>query len=183
MHGVVFLELRRNSRITSGNSGFLLCWPREVHLRFGLRGKAGECSRVTAGQKRPQLALCSGPNEAAGVWETGTHTHVCACVPVPWRWPRVAAPRRCPSPSVRPPQSARRLPLPPKSLQSMGSDSVRPHRQKPTRLPCPWDSPGKNTGVGCHVLLQGIFPTQGSNPGLSHCRQYHSKVKTKIMHI
>ena len=33
------------------------------------------------------------------------------------------------------------------------------------------DSPGKNTGVGCHALLQGIFPTQGSNPGLPHCRQ------------
>ena len=33
------------------------------------------------------------------------------------------------------------------------SDSVRPHRQQPTRLPCPWDSPGKNTGVGCHFLL------------------------------
>ena len=33
------------------------------------------------------------------------------------------------------------------------------------------DSPGKNTGEGCHVLLQGIFPTQGSNPGLPHCRQ------------
>ena len=34
------------------------------------------------------------------------------------------------------------------------SDSVRPHRRQPTRLPCPWDSPGKNTGVGCHSLLQ-----------------------------
>ena len=33
-----------------------------------------------------------------------------------------------------------------------------------------WDSPGQNTGVGCHFLLQGIFPTQGSNPGLPHCR-------------
>ena len=32
------------------------------------------------------------------------------------------------------------------------------------------DSPGKNTRVGCHALLQGIFPTQGSNPGLLHCR-------------
>ena len=32
------------------------------------------------------------------------------------------------------------------------------------------DSPGKNTGVGCHALLQGIFPTQASNPGLPHCR-------------
>ena len=37
------------------------------------------------------------------------------------------------------------------------------------------DSPGKNTGVGCHAFLQGIFPTQGLNPGLPHCRQilYH----------
>ena len=37
------------------------------------------------------------------------------------------------------------------------------------------DSPGKNTGVSCHVLLQGIFPTQGSIPGLLHCTQilYH----------
>ena len=34
------------------------------------------------------------------------------------------------------------------------SDSVRPHRRQPTRLPCPWDSPGKITGVGCHFLLQ-----------------------------
>ena len=34
------------------------------------------------------------------------------------------------------------------------SNSVRPHRRQPTRLLCPWDSPGKNTGVGCHFLLQ-----------------------------
>src|SRR5574337_311478 len=37
---------------------------------------------------------------------------------------------------------------------SVVSDSVRPHRQQPIRLPRPWDSPGKNTGVGCHFLLQ-----------------------------
>ena len=37
---------------------------------------------------------------------------------------------------------------------SVMSDSVWPHRQQPTRLPRPWDSPGKNTGVGCHFLLQ-----------------------------
>ena len=36
------------------------------------------------------------------------------------------------------------------------SDSVRPHRQQPTRLSHPWDSPGKNTGVGCHFLLQCV---------------------------
>ena len=40
----------------------------------------------------------------------------------------------------------------------------------PSRLLCPWDSPGKNTGVGCHALLQGIFPTQRMNPSLLHCR-------------
>ena len=39
-------------------------------------------------------------------------------------------------------------------VASVVSDSVRPHRRKPTRLPRPWDSPGKNTGVGCHFLLQ-----------------------------
>ena len=37
---------------------------------------------------------------------------------------------------------------------SVVSDSVRPHRRQPTRLPRPWDSPRKNTGVGCHFLLQ-----------------------------
>ena len=43
------------------------------------------------------------------------------------------------------------------------------------RLLCPWNSPGKNTGNGCHFLLQWIFLTQGLNPGLLHCRQtlYH----------
>ena len=35
----------------------------------------------------------------------------------------------------------------------------------------PWDFLGKSTGVGCHFLLQGIFPTEGLNPGLLHCRQ------------
>ena len=39
-------------------------------------------------------------------------------------------------------------------ITSVVSDYVRPHRPKPTRLPCPWDSSGKNTGVGCHFLLQ-----------------------------
>ena len=39
-------------------------------------------------------------------------------------------------------------------VASVVSHSVRPHRRQPTRIPCPWDSPGKNTGVGCHLLLQ-----------------------------
>ena len=41
-----------------------------------------------------------------------------------------------------------------------------PHGLQPTRLPCPWYSPVVNSGVGCQFLLQGMFPTQGSNPGL-----------------
>ena len=55
--------------------------------------------------------------------------------------------------------------------RSVVSDSLWPHGLQPTRLLCPWDFPGKGTGVGCHFLLQGIFPTQESNPGLLHCRQ------------
>ena len=41
--------------------------------------------------------------------------------------------------------------------------TLQPTGLQPASLLCPWDSPGKNTGVGCHVLLQGIFPTQGLN--------------------
>ena len=47
---------------------------------------------------------------------------------------------------------------------SVVSDSLPPHGLQPARLLCPWDSPGRNTGVGCHSLLQGIFLTQGLNP-------------------
>ena len=45
-------------------------------------------------------------------------------------------------------------------------DSLQPHG-----LYSPWNSPAQNTGVGSLSLLQGIFPTQGLNPGLLHCRQ------------
>ena len=50
-----------------------------------------------------------------------------------------------------------------------------PHGRGSNRILCPWNSPGKNTGVGSHSLRQGIFQTQGSNPDLLHCRQilYH----------
>jgi len=53
------------------------------------------------------------------------------------------------------------------------SNCLQLHGQQPTRILCPWDSPGKNTGVGCCFLLQRIFLTQGLNPGLPHCRQTH----------
>ena len=54
--------------------------------------------------------------------------------------------------------------------RSVVSDSLQPHR-----LYSPWNSPGQNTGVGSHALLQRIFLTQGSKPGIPHCRRilYH----------
>ena len=54
---------------------------------------------------------------------------------------------------------------------SVMPDSLRPHGLQPTRLLCPWDFPGKDTGVGSHFFLQRIFLTLGLNPGLLHCRQ------------
>ena len=54
--------------------------------------------------------------------------------------------------------------VPAKSLQLC--PTLRPHGLSPARLLCPWDSPGENTGVGCHFLLQGIFPTQRRNQRL-----------------
>ena len=55
--------------------------------------------------------------------------------------------------------------------RSVVSDFLRPHELQSPRLLRRWDFPGKSTGVGCHFLLQGIFPTRGLNPGLLHCRQ------------
>ena len=54
---------------------------------------------------------------------------------------------------------------------SVLSNSLWPHGLQFTRLLHLWDFPGESTKVGCHFLLQGIFPTQESNPGLLHCRQ------------
>ena len=58
---------------------------------------------------------------------------------------------------------------------SVMSNSLWSHELQPARLLCPWDSPGKSTGVGSHCLLQGIFLNQGWSPGLPHRRKilYH----------
>ena len=58
-------------------------------------------------------------------------------------------------------------PVPSSECRSVMSDSVRPRG-----LYSPWNSPGQNTGVGSLSLLQGIFPTQGSNQGLLHCGRF-----------
>ena len=55
-----FLELRWDSRVTTGNSGFLFNWPREVQFSYELRVRTGDCSRDTAGPNRPHLGLCRG---------------------------------------------------------------------------------------------------------------------------
>ena len=54
--------------------------------------------------------------------------------------------------------------------RSVVFDSVQPHGLQHTRLLCPWDFPGKNTGVSCHFLLHGIFLNQGSNLHFLHCK-------------
>ena len=62
------------------------------------------------------------------------------------------------------------------------SNTLWPDGLQPARLLWAWDFPGKNTGVGCHFLLQGIFPAQGSNPHLSrllHCRRILSHWVTR----
>ena len=56
-------------------------------------------------------------------------------------------------------------------VTSVVFNSVLPHGLQPASLLCPWNCPGKNTGAGCHSLLQGIFLTQGSNSQLLNCRQ------------
>ena len=70
---------------------------------------------------------------------------------------------------------------------SVASDSLQPHGLSPARLLCPWNFLGKNTGVGCHFLLQGIFPTQESNLSLLHYWRilYHcatSKAQKPLTH-
>ena len=57
---------------------------------------------------------------------------------------------------------------------SVVSDSLWPQGLQPTRLLCPWDSPGKNTGVGCPALLQRIFLTQRWNPCLLHLQLWQA---------
>ena len=68
---------------------------------------------------------------------------------------------------------------------SLLPESLQPYGLQPASLLCPWNSPGKNTGVGCHFLLQGIFPTQGFNQGLLHWRQilYTSQRKCISLYI
>ena len=62
-------------------------------------------------------------------------------------------------------------------------DALRPRGWQPTRLLCPWDFSGKNTGLGCHFLLRGILWTQGSNLHLLHCRWILKPSKNKLWYL
>ena len=68
-------------------------------------------------------------------------------------------------------QSSRRYERKKRVSCSVMPNSLQSHGLQRTRLLYPWDFPGKDIGVFCHFLLQGIFPTQGSNLGLLHCRE------------
>ena len=68
--------------------------------------------------------------------------------------------------------------LQPKSSSESESHSVMSDSLQPHGLYSPWNSPGQNTGVGSCSLLKGIFPTEGPNPGLPHCRQIHHTTKS-----
>ena len=69
--------------------------------------------------------------------------------------------------------------------RSVVSGFLRPRGLQPTRSLCPRNSPGKNTGVGCHALFQGILLTQRSNLGLLHCRQIlcHLSCQGSLSHV
>ena len=63
------------------------------------------------------------------------------------------------------------------------SNSVPPHRLQPTRLPSPWDSPGKNTGVGCHFLLQCMkVKSESESEVVSDLQQPHGLQPTRLLH-
>ena len=63
------------------------------------------------------------------------------------------------------------VPLLSPQLCAQSCPTLQPHGLQPFRLFHPWDFPRKNTEVDCHCLLQEIFPTQGWNPGLPHCKK------------
>ena len=68
-------------------------------------------------------------------------------------------------------------------LRTFTAMKVKVAQLRPTFcMDSPWNSPGQNTGVGRHSLLQGIFPTQGSNPGLLHCRWILYQLSHQVSH-
>ena len=107
--------------------------------------------RTTPGQELPsswdslsRVRLKCHWASLSGTDTSGLEKEAQGCLSAQWTWGGHSLPRRVPA--VGTAAAA--------TVTSVVSDSVRPHGQQPTRLLCPRDSPGKNTGVGCHILLQ-----------------------------
>ena len=97
----------------------------------------------------------------------GVHTEHCTAGP--WS--------SCPNGSRRGEHCREKSPVTAQSCPTPCDPTDHTHQ-----APCPWDSPGKNAGVGFHFLLQGIFLTKGSNPGLAHSRQTHYLISVALPH-
>ena len=147
--GPIKWYLRTTTRILTAlfNAGVI----RLIQYKLGRSGiaydqlhdhMAGTCLRL-----KPVLGKPKKENKGQSSWEPHLNTWIQLFLK-PYPWPFLS----CVS-------------------HSLVSDSLRTHGLQPTRLLCPWNSPGKNTKVECHSLLQRIFPPQGSTPGLLHCRQ------------
>ena len=132
--------------------GWHCCWPKTVSLGFKLEGGTSH----------------------EGVLFRKSMGDVCSKTHFQWTTRRILIPIWHSYSRIHNPQISKLriylLQKPCKSLQSRSvmSDSLLPYGLQPIRFLCPWDSPGKNTGVCCYILLQRIFPTQGSNPHLLH---------------
>ena len=159
-------------KVSSSELSLLIRWPK--YPKCG----AGEDSRES-------LALQGDPTSQS-YRKSGLNSHGRTEAEAPIFWPPDAKKQRIQRDFLKKKSWPSQLLLRERSVQihlshlilesesascSVVSDSLRPHGLQPARLLSPWTSPDKNTGVGCHVLLQGIFPTQGSNLALLYGRQ------------
>ena len=123
-----------------------------------LTAKSEPFSKAThsRGINQSRWSFTSEPRDPESLWANESLWHK---LPRFWKW--------CPS--------VRGFPVYACSVTLVMSDSLQPHGLWFTRLLCPQASPGENTRVGCHILLQGIFLTQGTNLCLLHwqARLYH----------
>ena len=172
-----FLELRRDSRVTTGNSGCLLCWPREVQSCIRVAKESWGLLWSDCRANRPHLGLCAEANvplqgrpgyrgcipDAPG--ETGIHlewkqrTPLCSRVATGISWSSLGGRK-----GVKPPEAfgerSRDWPL-----GHAGDEGP----MQPRGLYRPWNTLGQNTGFCSLSLLQRIFPTQESNWDFLHC--------------
>ena len=144
--------------------GLLHC--RRIFNLLELRGKPEKelTPRLKPPRENSSWLLC-----LISIQGVPNYTHLpTRLTPSPAPQPVMTTPTPLPAPDTQ--EVFQRVPL--TALESeVVSNSLRPHGLLPTRLLRPWNFPDKSTGVGCHFLLQGIFPIQGSNPGLPHSRQ------------